>query len=39
MRTIRASYVYWYNYKYERFGHLFQDCYKSEAVEDNKRVE
>lgn len=35
MRRIGASYVYWYNYKYERFGHLFQDRYKSEAVEDD----
>ncbi|GAB6159012.1 hypothetical protein JCM39194_22120 [Desulfotomaculum varum] len=36
MRRIGASYVYWYNMKYERCGHLFQDRYKSEAVEDNK---
>lgn len=36
MRRIGASYVYWYNYKYERFGHLFQDRYKSEAVEDDR---
>ncbi|HPE41365.1 MAG TPA: hypothetical protein PLI77_09800, partial [Bacteroidales bacterium] len=28
-----ASYVYWYNRKYDRTGHLFQDRYKSEAVE------
>jgi len=34
MRRIGASYVYWYNSKYERIGHLFQDRYKSEAVED-----
>ncbi len=32
-RRIGASYVYWYNWKYSRFGHLFQDRYKSEAVE------
>ena len=36
MRRIGASYVYWYNWKYERNGHLFQDRYKSEAVEDDK---
>ena len=36
MRRIGASYVYWYNWKYERIGHLFQDRYKSEAVEDDK---
>jgi len=32
-RRIGASYVYWYNMKYYRVGHLFQDRYKSEAVE------
>ena len=32
-RRIGASYVYWYNRKYSRRGHLFQDRYKSEAVE------
>jgi len=36
MRRIGASYVYWYNWKYERCGHLFQDRYKSETVEDDK---
>lgn len=34
MRRIGASYVFWYNWKYERCGHLFQDRYKSEVVED-----
>ncbi|MEN3005199.1 transposase [Dehalobacterium formicoaceticum] len=34
MRRIGASYVYWYNLKYNRYGHLFQDRYKSEVVED-----
>lgn len=32
-RRIGASYVYWYNWKYGRSGHLFQDRYKSEIVE------
>ncbi len=32
-RRIGASYVYWYNRKYERVGHLFQDRYRSEPVE------
>ena len=32
-RRIGASFVYWYNWKYNRFGHLFQDRFKSEAVE------
>ncbi len=36
MRRIGASYVYWYNLKYQRCGHLFQDRYKSEAVEDDR---
>lgn len=36
MRRIGVSYVYWYNWKYNRCGHLFQDRYKSEAIEDEK---
>lgn len=35
-RRIGAKYVYWYNWKYERSGHLFQDRYKSEAVENDR---
>ncbi|MEA1960836.1 MAG: transposase [Bacillota bacterium] len=35
-RRVGASYVYWYNWKYNRRGHLFQDRYKSEAVETDK---
>ncbi len=34
-RRIGASYVYWYNWKYGRRGHLFQDRYKSELVEND----
>ena len=34
MRRLGAMYVYWYNWKYDRCGHLFQDRYKSENVED-----
>ena len=33
-KRVLCSYVYWYNWKYQRVGHLFQDRYKSEAVED-----
>lgn len=33
-RKIGASFVYWYNKKHERVGHLFQDRFKSEVVED-----
>src|ERR1035437_4828755 len=35
MRKIGAKYVYWYNWKYNRVGGLFQDRYKSEPVEDD----
>lgn len=35
MRRIGASFVYWYNFKYERTGHLFQDRFKSEVVEND----
>ncbi len=35
MKRIGVSYVYWYNYKYNRSGHLFQDRYKSQAIEDD----
>ncbi|MDC3418326.1 transposase [Aquibacillus salsiterrae] len=33
IQRISASYVYWYNQKYERCGHLFQERFKSENVE------
>lgn len=35
LKRIAASYVYWYNWKYNRCGHLFQDRFKSEPVEDD----
>lgn len=31
---ISATYVKWYNKKYERCGHLFQDRFKSEPIND-----
>lgn len=34
LKRIAGSYVYWYNWKYSRVGHLFQDRFKSEPVED-----
>lgn len=34
MKRISSSYVYWYNLKYERCGHLFQGRFNSENVED-----
>lgn len=35
MTISASSYVYWYNWKYHRSGHLFQDRFKSEPVEDD----
>lgn len=35
IKRISASYVYWYNNKYERNGHLFQERFKSEVVENH----
>jgi len=32
-KRICGKYVYWYNTKYKRAGHLFQDRYKSEPVD------
>jgi len=34
MKRIGTSYAWWYNKKYDRVGHVFQDRYKSECVED-----
>ena len=34
-RRLGSKFVYWYNAKYERTGHLFQDRFKSEPVEDD----
>ncbi|WHH60722.1 transposase [Petroclostridium sp. X23] len=38
MKRITVSYVYYFNKKYRRVGHLFQDRYKSEAVEEDSYV-
>ena len=35
IKRIAGSYVYWYNWKYKRRGHLFQDRFKSEPIEDD----
>ena len=35
MRRIASKYVYWYNAKYQRIGHLFQDRFLSEPVNDD----
>lgn len=34
LKRISASYVLWYNKKYDRSGHLFQERFKSEPVND-----
>ena len=34
-RRIGAAFVYYYNLKYDRVGHLFQDRFKSEPVESD----
>ncbi len=36
IKRISSSYVYWYNQKYERCGHLFQERFKSEVVETDQ---
>ncbi|MFZ5597032.1 MAG: REP-associated tyrosine transposase [Bacillota bacterium] len=38
MKRILVSYVYYFNKKYKREGHLFQDRFKSETVEDDSYV-
>ena len=35
MKRINVSYAYYFNKKYQRVGHLFQDRFKSEAIEDD----
>ncbi|NLO48142.1 MAG: transposase [Clostridiales bacterium] len=35
-KRICGRYVYWYNAKYHRAGHLFQDRFKSEPIEDDE---
>lgn len=34
MKRITSSYVFYYNHKYNRVGHLFQERFKSQPVED-----
>ena len=36
MKRIATRFVYWYNIKYQRLGHLFQDRFKSEPVENDE---
>jgi hypothetical protein len=36
MKRLGVSFVWFYNWKYETTGHLFQDRYNSERVEDER---
>lgn len=36
MKKIEVKFVRWYNKKYQRTGHLFQDRFKSEPVNDER---
>ena len=36
IKRIGCSFVYWYNAKYERAGHLFQDRFRSEVVDSER---
>ena len=37
IKRVGTKFVYWYNIKYKRVGHLFQDRFRSEAVENNQQ--
>ena len=36
-KRIGSKYVFWYNWKYKRSGHLFQDRFKSVPIKDEKQ--
>lgn len=36
MKKIAGSYAYYFNWKYERVGHVFQDRFKSEPVDSDE---
>lgn len=36
MKRLELKYVYWYNNRYNRTGHLFENRYKSEPVDDER---
>lgn len=33
IQRVSSSFVHWYNHKYDRIGHLFQDRFRSEIIE------
>lgn len=35
MKRINVTYAYYFNHKYNRIGHLFQDRFRSEIIEDD----
>jgi REP element-mobilizing transposase RayT len=35
-RVLNVRYAYYFNRQYNRIGHLFQDRFKSEIIEDEK---
>lgn len=38
MKRVEVTYAYYFNKKYGRIGHLFQDRYKSEAINSNEHL-
>ena len=36
IKKVASSYVFYFNRKYDRVGHLFQDRFRSEAIEDER---
>jgi len=36
MKMINTSYAIYFNYKYDRVGHVFQDRFKSEVIENDR---
>jgi REP element-mobilizing transposase RayT len=36
IKRVATSYAWWFNFKYEHSGHVFQDRFKSECVEDDR---
>ena len=36
IKRIATRFVYWYNIKYQRAGHLFQDRFRSEPIDDER---
>ena len=38
MKRINTSYAYYFNKKYKRIGHVFQDRFKSETIDNDKHL-